>query len=65
MVLFPVRYFPVYQNMTRFREIPTHTLIGCFALYLVLALAVDGWSNEVSLALKPLKTDPPTSMTPT
>ena len=65
MVLFPARYFPIGHTMARFRIILTHTLIWCFALYLILALAVDGWSNEVSLALKPLKTDPPTSMTPT
>lgn len=42
-----------------------HTLIGCLAFYLVFAVTVDGWSNEISLALKPLKTEPPTSMTPT
>lgn len=65
MVLFPARNFPIVHTMTCFRNILTHTFIGCLALYLVLALAVDGWSNEVSLALKPLKTDPPTSMTPT
>ena len=65
MVLFPVRNFPIHHTMSRFRETLTHTLIGCLALYLVLALAVDGWSNELNLALKPLKTDPPTSMTPT
>lgn len=65
MVLFPVRNFPFHHTVTRFRETLAHTLIGCLALYLVLAGAVDGWSNEVSLALKPLKTEPPTSMTPT
>lgn len=65
MVLFLARNFPIVHNMTRFRNLLTHILIGSLGLYLVLALAVDGWSNEVSLALKPLKTDPPTSMTPT
>ena len=65
MVLFPVRNFPIHHTMSRFRETLTHTLIGYLALYLVLAVPVDGWSNEVNLALKPLKTEPPTSMTPT
>ena len=65
MVLFPARNSPIVHTMVRFRKIPAHTLIGCLVLYLVLAISVDGWSNEVSLALKPLKTDPPTSMTPT